>query len=249
MNKILIIALLFISSLSAQQYYYTFYELKGMEDQSNNTHLFYRLYTFQYGGPIVGDYYENSIYHFDLFNQTDTLFLFEGGRIGESTTGIVDLEFWDNNPATYIYLGVGTSVDQVAFIKRFDQEQPSYNQLGEALSLELGKQNDSLVIATAPTTIKSTDGGFNWTQFSTSYSKILSITPYNDDVMFFNDGGFLGKTTDGGQNINVVDTNHNSTGLFYDKDSLHIFSLVNNRLKVSNNRGNAFSWSEKYLQH
>ena len=64
MKTTLFIILLFLSNLSAQQYYYTFSELRGMEDNSNNTHLFYRMYTFQKGGSIIGDYYENSILSF-----------------------------------------------------------------------------------------------------------------------------------------------------------------------------------------
>ncbi len=83
-----------------------FTELKGMEDQFSSTHLFYRIHLYQPGGPI-GDYFENSIYHFDLGNLEDSLFLFEGGRIGDSFVRIVDVEYWDYNPAEFIYLGEG----------------------------------------------------------------------------------------------------------------------------------------------
>ncbi|HEX9739849.1 MAG TPA: hypothetical protein VGA29_03655, partial [Ignavibacteriaceae bacterium] len=110
MKKILLIAFLFISSLYSQTYYYTFSELNGIEDNSDKTHLFYRIYTFE-ASPVIGDYFENSIYHFDLEKSTDTLFLFEGGRIGEFVTIMIDLEFWNNNPSEYIYIGMGCGVD------------------------------------------------------------------------------------------------------------------------------------------
>ena len=253
MKKISVLALLIFftnhSNLFAQQHYYTFSELKGMEDSSGSTHLFYRLYTFQKGGSIIGDYYENSIHHFDLKNETDTLFLFDGGRIGDFTTSIIDFEFWNSDPSEFIYLGVGASVDPVAYIQRFDQEQATYIQLGEAFSLELGKQNDSLVIASAPLLIKSTDGGFNWAPFTDSLGYLInSISPYGDDEMFFSSyGGSLYKTTDGGSTINLVDTaRFSQPKLLYDIDSIHIYNATYNSLRVSDSRGNAFSWTERY---
>jgi len=244
---VLIIACLFSNILSQTNISPQFSELKGMEDQQGNTHLFYRVYLYQPGGPI-GNYFENSIYHLDLGNTEDTLFLFEGGRIGDAFVRIVDLEYWNNNPAEFIYLGEGVSVDPVPFIQRFDTPDPTYTGLGEAFSLELSKQNSSLVIASAPYMIESTDGGFNWIPFLDSlFLKILSINPYNDNDIFFGGGGFdLGKTTDGGLTISLVDTNHQGYQFFYDVDNLHIYSLGNNELIVSDNKGNAFSWTYRY---
>ena len=254
MKKIYTFILLFLISnsfnLFAQQYYYTFSELKGMEDNSNNTHLFYRMYTIQKSGSIIfGDYIENSIHHFDLQNEKDTLFLFDGGRIGDFTTSIVDIKFWNSNPSEFIYIGEEISVDPVAFIQRYDKSDATFNELGEAFSLELGKQDDSLVIASAPYLIKSTDGGFNWTPYPDSLDFfITSISPYSDYEIFFNlYGGTLLKTTDGGTTLNLVDTTYFSNPkLFYDSDSLHIYNATSYSLRVSNNRGNAFSWTERY---
>ncbi len=211
-----------------------FSELKGMEDQLGNTHLFYRIYLYQPGGPI-GDYFENSIYHFDLGNLEDSLFLFEGGRIGDSFIRVVDVEYWNNNPNEFIYLGESVSVDPVAFIKRFDTPIPTFSELGEAFGLELSKQNDNLVIASAPNLIKSVDGGFNWNSFlDTFYVNIRSISPYNEDEIFFGGNGFdLEKTSDGGSTISLVDTNHRGYQFFYDTDLTHLYSLGNNELIVS----------------
>ena len=50
-----------------------FAELKGMEDQQENTHLFYRIYN------VVTDEYSTvkfmSVYHLDIDDNTDSLFL------------------------------------------------------------------------------------------------------------------------------------------------------------------------------
>jgi hypothetical protein len=249
MKKLIVVLLLIISSNTFSQSNVSpqFSELKGMEDQFSNTHLFYRIYLYQPGGPI-GDYFENSIYHLDLGNSEDTLFLFEGGRIGDQILRIIDIEYWNNNPAEFIYLGEGISTDPVAFIKRFDSFGYTFQQLGEAFGLELGKQNDSLIIASAPYLIKSSDGGFNWLPFlDSAYMKILSISPHSDNEIFFGGNGYdLEKTADGGLTISLVDTNHRGNQFFYDADLLHIYSLGTNDLIVSNNKGNAFSWTYNY---
>jgi hypothetical protein len=209
---------LFIS-INAQEKYYTFSELKGMEDQSGNTHLFYRLYTFLEGEFPIGDYYQNSIYHFDLANNEDTLFLYDG-RIYEDIINISDLEFWDSDPTKYIYCGAIISGDAGSFIRRFDQPNPTFDYLGEAYGIELGKQNNSLVVASAPYLIRSTDGGFSWENFidadSLSYLKIVSISTFDDNVMFFSytDGNLL-RTTDGGTTINIIDTANYSLSYFF----------------------------------
>jgi hypothetical protein len=172
---VLIIACLFTNILSQTNISPQFSELKGMEDQLGNTHLFYR------------------IYRFDSFGYT-------------------------------------------------------FQQLGEAFGLELGKQNDSLIIASAPYLIKSSDGGFNWLPFlDSAYMKILSISPHSDNEIFFGGNGYdLEKTADGGLTISLVDTNHRGNQFFYDTDLLHIYSLGTNDLIVSNNKGNAFSWTYNY---
>lgn len=250
MKKILSLIFLFLfsnsSNLFAQQYYYTFSELRGMEDNSNNTHLFYRMYTYQKSGSIYfGDYIENSIHHFDLENETDTLFLFDGGRIGDFTTGVIDLDFWDNDPSKFIILGVGTSVDPVLYIKRFDESNSTpIFELINGTNIEISKQNDSLVYAL---NLKSTDGGGSWAVFDSSYRGFISVSPFNGDI-FSGDYYSIYKSTNGGISFSEVDTfaYSYSSKFFYDKDSIHIYSLLDNRLRVSNAEGNAFSWTERY---
>ena len=251
MKKIFLLTLLFLFSnsfnLFAQQHYYTFSELKGMEDNDNNTHLFYRLYTYQSRGPILDDYSENSIYHLDLGNNKDTLFLFSGGTVSSNNNIIVDLDFWNNNVAEYIVLGAYCGVDCDAYIRRFDEESPSYIEYGFGNNIEISKQNDSLVFATVNYNLKSTDGGRNWAVFDSSYRNFISVNPYNDDI-FTGDYNGIFKSTDGGLNFSKVDAfaYSYSSKFFYDKDSIHIYNLLDNRLRVSDTKGNAFSWTGRY---
>jgi hypothetical protein len=249
MKKILTLILLFLLlnsfNLFAQQYYYTFSELKGMEDNNNDTHLFYRLFTYQHRGPVLDDYTENSIYHLNLENNKDSLFLYSGGTIGFNNNIIVDLDFWNNDPSEYIILGSYCGVDCDTYIRRFDEES-SFLIFGIGIGTNIGisKQNDSLVFAL---NLKSTDGGRNWAVFDSSYRGFISINPYSDDIFSGNYNNIY-KSTDGGLTFSKVDTffNYYSTKFFYDKDSIHIYNLLNNSLRISDAEGDAFSWTERY---
>ncbi len=251
MKKIFLLALLFLFSnsfnLFAQQYYYTFSELKGMEDSNSDTHLFYRTYTVKEANSPFSNYIENSIHHLDIKNNIDTLFLWDGEDYSYNTTGILDLKFLDTDPSKYIYCGFHAVLDPTAFIQRYDESTPSFYGLGTVENLEI--QNDSIMFATTTTDsgiIKSTDGGRNWFPFNSAYEKVISINPNNNDI-FFADNDNLYKSTNGGLNFSKVDTsNYNYSQFFYDKDSIHIYNLSNNLLKVSDDDGNAFSWTERY---
>ena len=251
MKKIFLLTLLFLFSnsfnLFAQQYYYTFSELKGMEDNNSNTHLFYRTYTLKEADYPFSNYYENSIHHLDIKNNVDTLFLRDGEDYSYNTTRILDLKFWDNDPSKYIYCGFHAVLDPTAFIQRYDESASSFYGLGTVENLEI--ENDSIMFATTTTDsgiIKSTDGGRNWFSLDSAYEKVISINPNNNDI-FFSDNDNLYKSTNGGLNFSKVDTsNYNYSQFFYDKDSVHIYNLLDNRLRVSDNEGNTFSWTEKY---
>ena len=101
-----------------------FSELKGMEDQQGNTHLFYRIYTSFENDPIYES--TNHIYHLDLFNAIDTLFLttkYHSDPVYNFNLWISDIEYWNNNPAEYIYSGGATAGpywEGSAFVQRFD---------------------------------------------------------------------------------------------------------------------------------
>ena len=122
------VALLFVciyaNSFSQTNISPQFSELKGMEDQLGNTHLFYRIYSHNENFPIYS-YTYNDIYHLDLNSLSDTLFLrdyIESNPVMMNALTINDYKFWNNNPNEFIYAGVIGGQDTVPFINRFDQE-------------------------------------------------------------------------------------------------------------------------------
>ena len=253
--KILLFSLLFIPIILPQQKYYTFSGLEGLKDTTGNIHLFYRLY-YSYNSQNVYEV-ENSIYHLDLSDSSDTLFLFDGGGyigIGDpSYTSIINFKFWNNDPGEYIYSGVQTVVDPVSLIQRSDEDVPSITSLGEARNgnIEISKQNDSLIFAgLSGNIIKSSNGGRTWDTVSNG-KELISLCPYNDNILFAQEGTRLLKSIDGGKIFSVVDTFSTDYKYFlYDKDSLHIYRIANsdneNYLLVSNNNGDVYSWEKRF---
>jgi hypothetical protein len=261
MKKLLSIILLFLSSLSAQQFYYTFSELKGIEDSNSNTHLFPRLYSEWHSGQSYE--YRNDIYHFDLQTNIDSLFLKDysfyntlyGGGIA-----ITDYDFWNNDPSKYIFCYIGTEFDESpsAIIQRFDSKMPNHYWLTNPPSVGISKQDDSILFGTNSMIIGSIDGGWTWNEKNIFDYHFLNLSPYNDNVHFYiAGGGTLYKTTDGGNTFFQVDTN-SSTSIYpyigqeilFDNDSNYIYRKYRNYNKyyfsVSNNKGDPFSWVIKY---
>ena len=237
MKRVIIsIVFIFSSVIFPQNKYYTFSELRGIEDYSGNTHLFYRLYYSNINSSIYKT--ENSIYHLNLESGTDTLFLRDGVYQDEyqsSFSYVSDYKFWNRNPSKYIYCGSwagGMDITLHAFVKRFDTSYGiTFYYTSFSSSLEISRQNDSLVIANIGSACKSTDGGRSWDTLRTSYN-FISLDPFNDQILFCskNEGG-LYKSIDKGKSFYLVDTgmfNSQKGKMFFYKDFDRLLQLWNN---------------------
>ena len=256
MKKYFLFVLLFTNSFSQTNIPPQFSELKGMEDQLGNTHLFYRIY--EYFSNQYGFSKDNSIYHFIPVASIDSLFLADyiySSPVMEASRFVYDYEFWGENFNEYIFCGViGFGPEPIAFIERFDGNT-NYYQWGEVNDIDISEQNDSLIYAGgeifAPEkSVRSADGGWNWTPIVDSL-KFLSLNPFNENLFFLeNDIGFLYRSTDAGISFTLVDEPNQwafSSAFNYDSDQLHIYRLVSGKiLRVSSNLGEAFSWQTKY---
>ncbi len=251
---ILFLTILLPSIIYPQSKYYTFSELNGMEDQSGNTHLFYRMYFLSNNSSFYE--MENSIYHLNLKSGTDSLFLGEGIYQDEHQSTfsyISDYKFWNRNSSKYIYCGSwagGMDITLHAFVKRFDMSYgiTIYNTSFSSF-LEISRQNDSLVFADIGSSCISTDGGKSWDTLKANFH-FISLNPFNDQIMFCSkNGGGLYKSTDQGKNFYLANTGSldpQKDKMFFYKDDIHVYLLENNSLLVSNNRGELSSWSEIY---
>ncbi len=232
-----------VQNALGQTRYYKFSELNGFTGNDGKVHLFYRLhYSDSSGNP---NQTENSIYHYNLSNNSDTLFLrdFQSGELIENVIG---LDFWQKNPDHYIHCGAQIGFAVNGYIKRYDQAQ-AYITSDIVEGLVISKSNDSLLYAWDPL-LKSTDGGRTWNAVSTPH-KIISVSPYNTNLMFGrNASGQLVRSLDAGSSFEVVDTNQAERDIFVNffpsGNKICIYQKYNGgyRLIASVNSGSAFSW-------
>jgi hypothetical protein len=226
-----------------------------MEDQQGNTHLFYRIYTSSSNDPFYN--MTNNIYHFDLTNFSDSLFLehySHSDPVLSYFRTVKDYTFWNDDFTKYIFCGSMGSWEPGPYIKRFDSDYIMLNYLCcEVNPIDISSFDDSLIYAGGfidDRTIKSIDGGFNWTPVGDTLM-FLSLNPFDDNLLFAeNYAGFLYRSINAGNTFHLVDVLNqpaHSSSFLYDSDQLHIFRLFGNQtLRVSSNKGEAFSWQTKY---
>jgi len=131
----IIFSCFFINSFSQTIVSPQFSELKGMEDQQGNTHLFYRIYS------SYEDYYiysnHNDIYHFDLNSSTDTLFLEDYTFENPAYTfhiSVEDYDFWEKDFTKFIKGGsIGFGDIPLPYIQRFDGDPFNFSVLWGAV--------------------------------------------------------------------------------------------------------------------
>ncbi|MCC6256568.1 MAG: hypothetical protein IT276_16760, partial [Ignavibacteriaceae bacterium] len=94
----LVFSLLLYSEISAQNVSPQFSELKGMEDAQGNTHLLYRIHSYQHGPNYESG--TNNIYNFVPETSIDTIFLYDGYTcsiyMGWGST-VSSYDIWDND--------------------------------------------------------------------------------------------------------------------------------------------------------
>jgi hypothetical protein len=221
-----------------------------MEDQLGNTHLFYRIYTAGYG--TMGYYYSNNIYRLNPVSGYDNFFLGEGG-FADQFDQVNDYEFWENDYNRYIYAGTHIYLEPFPEVYRYDQMNPIFSpqMWGVSRNIELSRQDTNIIMFSVDNgfNYKSTDWGNSWDSISPGY-QILSLSPFNHDIIFASQELNLLKSIDGGNTYFTVDTGKfYSPNFTYDTDALHIYALdsrFGNHLVVSNNNGEPFSWQTKY---
>jgi hypothetical protein len=261
MKLVILIVLLILTPITFSQNVPHLFELRGLEDSLDNTHLFYR---YGYLNPQSISCWSKSIYHFDLANSSDTLFLWDSGGQDPIYGGcegqwIGDFEFYNNDPAMYIYGGGDLWIDPIPFLVRYDGEiQIPVPAFGGITAIEISQQNEYLVYAAIGSLlIKSTDGGYNFVHLDSIQqvdNSIISLSRNNDLYIYGTDENKLVRTEDEGQNYIIVDEDMHwnwqyDRNLYYDSDGQHIYGVCNSysesALLISGSNGDPFTWSNR----
>ena len=192
--------------------------LRGMEDSLGNTHLFYRVYEEVDDG--FWDYQRNDMFHLDLANASDTLFL--ESYYGINTFGdfealiLEDIEWINNDPSNYIATGAFSDIDPVIQVFLPDTTYSIWLGVGE--NVELSTANPQRVYLEGWYGFgffRSDDGGYSWESDSFGDPKIINqisnlrVSPFDENILFGSATGpsqfdDMVKSTDGGNSYYVV---------------------------------------------
>jgi hypothetical protein len=237
MRRRVAVFILILSTSLSSQVDTTFSELRGIDDSTGATHLFYRKYSYQSFSPYWIRH--NDIYHFDLATQSDTLMFrdyFDNTPTSFGGITTDDFEFLNYLPGHFISCGAAIEVDPSAYFWHYDAGEIYYS-LGEIFTIEISRQNDSLLYAYQAITneglIKSTDGGYNWfaDPSAAPYFFLIALSPFDDHVFFSTKEASLYKSVDRGMSYNLVDSSvvwqeFGDSYLYFDPDSFHIYGII-----------------------
>jgi hypothetical protein len=263
-----LLILLYASSLSAQERYS--HELKGFEDSTGVTSLFYQL-TEVYTHPEYGNL------------TTDFLYIIQENNFKDSL--LADFGFY-TQPLSYPFRSslegfVPISKNQTFIQSSFSEGDNIGNSVSDTESnfslatmlvwltnINFSKSvPDSLYISysgygTVSIPLDSNTGidttlfkGLDLYQyFDNNYREfeILDFSPFQDSVGFIIDGSGLSKSEDMLNSFSSInfdgfdntDFSETKSRLLFDKDSVHIYSLVQKQFIISDDFGDSDSWKQ-----
>jgi len=271
--KIITAVLLLINTIVIAQVDTTMYGLRGYEDLQGNTQLFYRMKSDSSTEKENGYYRgvnRNDIYHFDINNNVDSLFILDFIDFYEPLPSfghtVSDFEFVDNTLTDFYQCGDGvTSFEPspvVIYNREYDNTFGVNSFHGTTYNLEISKVNSKInvyVSASDGVYTDSSNWGFDLIKTTENY-RLVSINKNQPNIMFVeNEDNYLFKSNDTGATFYIVDSlklsnNYNTEYInrffLYDSDNSHIYRVGKNEnqyyLQVSNNSGELNSWENKF---
>ena len=247
--KTLFFFLLIIVSFSAI-YSQQFSRLNGLEDEQGNTILLYSLGNDMNGLYVpVYKYFVNT----GIENEIINAFSIQIDTFQVNAKSISDYEFFPNDLNNFINVGLTINMDVLGYAARNDTT--TFTQWALFFA-DISKQHPNQVYVSDFFKIyRSFDGGYTHPEDSVINFPLISVADFDDRVFFGSENNQLIKSTDQGISYSIVDTSNIQTSkpglqFYYDVNSFHIYRLSRSydkfTLNVSNNKGNAFTWSKTY---
>ena len=243
--KNLLFVLLVLSSLTSV-YSQQFHSLDGIEDDQGNTLLLYRL-----GQEF---FFYNPVYKLNTFSLSEEILIqayYSNFPSGELAKAVWDFEFFPGDENNFMNVGYEINPDNHPYIARNDTIV--FGGFDGYWKVDISKQNPLKVFVFGGTgEIRSWDGGYTFPIDSIPYVTNfipIALADFDDEVMFGFDED-LNFCRNGG----VVDTSlvifDEHSKLIYDVNQFHVYRVNKTyggySLNVSNNKGNAFSWTKTY---
>jgi len=268
----LLFVVLFCFNLTAQYTAYSTYpnfsELTGMEDYNNHTNLFYRINSYYH--DIYSDQFFNDIYNFNISAGSDSLYLRDQScyylYMGDDIDEIMCYDIWNKDPKKLVYsTGIG-GMDLDYSIRSYFEFYLFNAGIIPINFISTYKNNDTTFVFTFSNYLLKYKGRGTDQFGSTSYLfdtlgmfRAVSHNPYNNNIFFAVENYRLFKSNDEGRTKYLADTTTDHSVysqsksvkcIFYDKDQNYIFRIIpnyqDNKLMVSNNKGEFNSWQLKF---
>jgi hypothetical protein len=231
-----------ITSLYSQQ----FHSLDGIETSSGQTILLYRL---------GGDYYiYNPVYKLNTNTFDESLLIdafYSNFPSGELAKSVLDFEFFPKDENNFMNVGNEINPDNHSYIARNDTIV--FGGIDGFTKVDISKQDvQKVFVFGGGGPVRSWDGGYTFPLDSipaVANFIPIALADIDDEVMF----GF-DEELDFCKNGGVVDTAYVGFDIYskmlFDVNQFHIYRVNwtygGYSLNVSNNKGNAFTWTKTY---
>ncbi len=239
---ILFALVLLFSPLHSQQ----FHSLDGIESPIGQTILLYRLGTEQYHSNPIFKLNLQTGYELQIMDAHEIYF-----PVGADIKTVNDYEFFPGDTANFINVGDLIFMDYSFYIAKNDSVV--FSHFAPYYRVDISKQNpEKIFVFGSGGEIRSWDGGLTFPIDSipaVANFIPIALADFDDEVMF----GF-DEELDFCKNGGVVDTSYVGfdiySKLLFDVNQFHIYRVNwtygGYSLNVSNNKGNAFSWTKTY---
>lgn len=251
--------LLFFNTASAQTDV-RITDLSGIRDNNGITHLIYQTKYHSLGlekDSSLFDYYifntqtaENKLLFNDYTIESYNA-LPPGDFYGES---VADYKFFGGDPNKFICAYNGLFGDAYCYISRYDSPN-SFTGTSFINKLHISGVDTNMVFACLDNLImKSTDAGRTWPAFDDTNIVHLEYnyiqhSPFDDDIVYMYNLGWLYKSIDGGKTATKIDFlmyPGPATKMFFDIDQSHIYVTNEYGIYVSDNCGEPDSWKKVF---
>ena len=223
-----------------------FHSLDGIESPCGQTLLIYRLGSDQF--------INNPIYKFNVTTGDEQQIIDAHSiiyQVGADIKSVNDFEFFPGDTTAFINVGDLIYVDYGSYIAKNDSTVFGY--FSPFYRVDISKQNPLKIFVFGDGgPFRSWDGGYTFPVDSiTAVTDFIpiSLADFDDNVLFgFQELGYFAKNSFPVDTAKVFFDDYMK--ILYDVNQFHIYSVNKTyggySLNVSNNKGNAFTWTKTY---
>ncbi len=243
--KKLVFVLFTLCSLTSN-YSQQFHSLDGIESPTGQTILLYRLGSEQYHSNPIFKFNVQTGYEQQIMDAHSIIY-----PVGADIKTVNDFEFFPGDTVNFINVGDRIFMDYGSYIARNDSLVFGFHS--PLYGVDISKQNPLKVfVFGGGGPVRSWDGGYTFPEdsiYPVTNLIPIALADFDDNVLFgFDEDQRLAKN--GGLLILHLIGFDQYSKFFYDINQFHVYRVNwtygGYSLNVSNNKGDAFTWTKTY---